>query len=1052
MRSPLVSVSVPRTLAVILALSWAPTLAQASWVPIPVGQGPGLQYTPRAVPDGNGGSLVVFVSAGSVRVQHVLSSDSVDPSWPAGGRQVATAVDVSTAIASDGAGGAFVAWLQGADSDVYAHHVLASGTLDPGWPSLGVPVCTAPNNQVSVSIVSDGAGGALLAWADLRNSQSDVFAHHVLATGVVDPAWPANGLAVVSNALDQSLPVATSDGSGGILIAWQDNFDIRAQRVLSTGTIAAGWPVGGRSLVSNNDEQTHPRICTDGAGGAIVAWRDLRQGDFDVFAMRVEAGGSLSQGWRNGGEILCDAAQGQLLSDIIADGSGGAVVAWRDFRTPAISSDIYVQRVNSAGSVLWTADGVPICSTAGSSYAPSLGFDGTGAFLVSWNDDRMSVPGTLHIDLYMHRVLATGSPDGAWPVNGMRLTFDGKVRFSETDLQPVVSHGGGNATVFWAGNSGGNQDDVLAMNVTSSAYTVTVGVSPAEGGTATKSPNQVAHVPGSQVTLTASATRGYQFAGWSGDASGSTNPLDLTVDGPKNVVANFELEPPACGKWSKILSAVEPSGRSLAPTAWDPVRHRVLLFGGYDGTNYLNDVWQFTIDQGWSQVTTFATPPSPRWDAGLIYDPVRDRLLVVGGNTVAGTFLPPPPIDVWALSLTGNPTWSQITPAGTPPAGRLRFTTIYDPIRDRVLMFGGHLGGTSSNQTNTVWELSLSGSPAWTQLWPTGTLPSARYAHVAVYDPVRDRMIIHGGSIAIFPEDILSDSWGLMLNPSPAWAQIATFGGEPGEIPIPQFTDAGAAFDPIRDRMVLIGGRGRVFSGADTGRVSSLSFEIQPMWTTVLRHGWPFEPRKEHSVLYEPDHDLILVFGGSINFSGVPVIQGRRLDCGGGFWMQTGGSNGFVTSYPKKNCYDSGEVVALQATSQFSGYGFEQWLGDASGSNPLIDVTMDDNKVTIAQFQPGSVGVEDAPVSFALEEITPNPSAGSVRIAYSLPHAARVSVGVFDVSGRLMSRLVDGVREPGRYLATWDGLSNGARPSSGIYFVRLETSSGAWTRRVVLLR
>ena len=129
-------------------------------------------------------------------------------------------------------------------------------------------------------------------------------------------------------------------------------------------------------------------------------------------------------------------------------------------------------------------------------------------------------------------------------------------------------------------------------------------------------------------------------------------------------------------------------------------------------------------------------PPSARYQHTAFYDPVRDRMVVFGGY--GGSYRN----DVWALSLAGSPAWSALAPAGSPPSARYLHTAIYDPVRDRMVVFGGNDG---SGRRNDVWALSLAGSPAWSSLAPAGTPPSARVAHTAIYDPVRDRMVVFGG-------------------------------------------------------------------------------------------------------------------------------------------------------------------------------------------------------------------------------------------------------------------------------------------------------------------
>ena len=69
-------------------------------------------------------------------------------------------------------------------------------------------------------------------------------------------------------------------------------------------------------------------------------------------------------------------------------------------------------------------------------------------------------------------------------------------------------------------------------------------------------------------------------------------------------------------------------------------------------------------------------------------------------------------------------------------------TAIYDTLRHRMVVFGGE----AIQPTNDTWGLSLSLVPEWTLLTPADTLPSKRIGHSAIYDPVRDRMLVFGGS------------------------------------------------------------------------------------------------------------------------------------------------------------------------------------------------------------------------------------------------------------------------------------------------------------------
>jgi len=82
-----------------------------------------------------------------------------------------------------------------------------------------------------------------------------------------------------------------------------------------------------------------------------------------------------------------------------------------------------------------------------------------------------------------------------------------------------------------------HSDHTITASFSTIQYTVNVTAN--GNGTVTKNPDQATYDCGSKVTLSAQADAGWQFDGWSGDASGNANPLSVIVDGNKNIVANF---------------------------------------------------------------------------------------------------------------------------------------------------------------------------------------------------------------------------------------------------------------------------------------------------------------------------------------------------------------------------------------------------------------------------------------------------------------------------------------------------------------------------------
>lgn len=83
----------------------------------------------------------------------------------------------------------------------------------------------------------------------------------------------------------------------------------------------------------------------------------------------------------------------------------------------------------------------------------------------------------------------------------------------------------------------------------------------------------------------------------------------------------------------------------------------------------------------------------------------------------------------------------------------------------------------------------------------------------------------------------------------------------------------------------------------------------------------------------------------------------------------------------------------------------------------------------------------------------PNPFASRTEIAFDLPAAGEVRLAIYDTRGRLVRRLVTSRQVAGRHLAAWNGHDGrGARLASGVYFLRLEASGSARTRKLTLRR
>lgn len=168
------------------------------------------------------------------------------------------------------------------------------------------------------------------------------------------------------------------------------------------------------------------------------------------------------------------------------------------------------------------------------------------------------------------------------------------------------------------------------------------------------------------------------------------------------------------------------------------------------------------------------------------------------------TFLP-------TSQANGTPSWALLNPTGTLPSARSNAAYAYDEANDRLIIFGGEVMGTP--KLNDVWVLinagGTNGTPSWTKLNPTGTLPQGRHVATAVYDSASNRLVIHGGCAANC-SPALSDTWVLTnangLGGQPAWIQLQT----PSAPEIRSLHTA--VYDPGSKRMIVFGGGQGFFS------------------------------------------------------------------------------------------------------------------------------------------------------------------------------------------------------------------------------------------------
>lgn len=353
---------------------------------VPVCTSPGEQRPPSVVSDAQGGAFILWTDSRpggttDIYAQHIDANGLLQ--WAPGGAPVcvATGNQQNPAMIPDGAGGIIVAWEDWRSGvDVYAQRIDANGMTM--WVTNGTRICTASGSQYTPALVSDGAGGAIIAWTDFRSS-GGLYAQRVNPMG--SPQWVDNGVPVIAVTGSENIRAILEDGSGGAFVTCTDlgNASIRVQRVNASGV--AQWAAGGISPCSVAYSASSIGVTPDALGGLILVWGDPTRGG--VYGQDVALDGSL--GWGPEGQLV-PGVQGNALR-IQADGAGGAFIGSQldvDFLNAFANAG--VQHVNASGVSLWGPGGIALPITDAYHDVPAPIADGAGGVIFMWSDHGRS--------------------------------------------------------------------------------------------------------------------------------------------------------------------------------------------------------------------------------------------------------------------------------------------------------------------------------------------------------------------------------------------------------------------------------------------------------------------------------------------------------------------------------------------------------------------------------------------------------------------------------------------------------------------------------------
>ncbi len=407
------------------------------------------------------GLLILLATATGLRCRaEAVSAWAGDP---AQGTLIQASSEIGEALAiiPDGSGGAIITWkapalMAGTNPTIRAQKIASDGAIQ--WAPNGVSIRTS-DGLGETDMTSDGSGGAIIAWREYDSGNE----HHIRAQRVDSSGsvrWPAGGAAIsTASGVLQSNPQIVADGAGGAIITWElssfgsDNSAIYAQRVDADGAVR--WAAGGLAIGGSAGVHHDPRIVSDGSGGAIVTWEDYSGGPNtgDIYAQRIDSNGTMM--WTSDNTAICADPADQFNPQIVGDGAGGATIVWTDRRSG--NTDVYGQRVDHDGAAAWTANGAAVCSGPDDQGTPGTVADASGGAIVTWSQCCSGGSG-----VRAQRI----DPSGAalWAAAGVAVCPGGGVTGT---IYQVVSDTAGGAIFVWPDAGSGSDFDLYAQKVDS---------------------------------------------------------------------------------------------------------------------------------------------------------------------------------------------------------------------------------------------------------------------------------------------------------------------------------------------------------------------------------------------------------------------------------------------------------------------------------------------------------------------------------------------------------------------------------------------------------
>ncbi|MHB9012736.1 MAG: hypothetical protein ACYC49_11005 [Ignavibacteriaceae bacterium] len=261
---------------------------------------------------------------------------------------------------SDNDGNTFISYVA-KEPEITGDYRIIVKKFSPGGMEIfkhdGISLNKSRIKKNMTSVIADEEGGIFVFWLEVINERVILFGQHVSREG--KEVW-GNKPIEISSRVHNVLNYFITKLGTSIYVAWQTQ---RIDRVIYHQLISDKgiplWIPGGKLITNLKGNQVNP-VAVEVDSGIVLSWTNENDKTKEIYLQKFDKRGRPM--WEKSGVPVTSFRSIQFGQRLISDGKGGVIVAWIDSRNDSTYADIYSQRFDNSGKMLWNPLGLAVAA------------------------------------------------------------------------------------------------------------------------------------------------------------------------------------------------------------------------------------------------------------------------------------------------------------------------------------------------------------------------------------------------------------------------------------------------------------------------------------------------------------------------------------------------------------------------------------------------------------------------------------------------------------------------------------------------------------------